>query len=217
VQRVIILSIVLVLSLSCARSKIWVSSDYKGKQFPTAELAAIVINDNIAISNSDDIERHLGEGSADSFIRYLAEVLPERVKNHGKFNRIILKDSTIEVKDKTKSIELGVGNTKKVSIPKEGVKIMIGSLQPDVIFFVDGLTSGRRVSQGGMGGPDGTSTSLQITAYFALWDNLNGRLITYGKAIGNNGIMFEISDETWNKTINELAKAMVANSPYVRK
>ncbi|MGH1364291.1 MAG: hypothetical protein ACRBF0_12100 [Calditrichia bacterium] len=223
--RLITTLIAFSLFFSCAKSTIVVMPDYKNKQLPSPELAIIVLEDEPTILNDGDLEDDLGSGPADSvFVEYFAQLFPDKLKHYSKFRKVIFARSLPTGEMKKKTFKLNSRKKIDISIPKDGTTVQFDSLTPGVILFIDAFKTKRVIINiPGTMNADGTwsggsnSDELHYIVDFALWDNTAGAMISYGEAIGQNGVFGAMTYKTWNKALNSLAAAIMEKTPFYRE
>ncbi len=210
---------------TCAKSTIKIMPDYANKKFGPQKLSVIHLNDDISIVNEDDLRDDLGVGNPEEIFKKLIESLfPDKLKKHySKFQEVVLIDSIELANPRETSLSIGKERKIYITIPGDGEQVKIISLKPDVILFIDKFITFRHIQEnagwhdpnsGWVGG--GSTSSLRYIMTFVLWDNREGKIVSQGEAVGDNSVFGAMTYKTWNKAFNEVARSILAKTPYYR-
>lgn len=222
--RHLLLTLLLAFTLSCAKSTIKIMPDYANKTFAVQKLAVIAVNSDIYIGNTIDLKDDLGEGKPEViFTRLLKTLFPDKLKHYSRFENFLYVDSLSIPNPREIMVSISKEQELSVTIPGEGEKLKIDSLNPDVILFINKFTTDRKVTHNsgwrdgnGMRFGEGSSSSLQYKAVFVLWDNRMGKVVAQGESVGEDKVVGGMNYKTWNKAFNDVARNIMVKTPYYR-
>jgi hypothetical protein len=109
----------------------------------------------------------------------------------------------------------------KILLPEDNVRIENDSVHADYILFIDKLSVSRpsELKSGMMMNGHMTggyySESLYHSIHFAFWDNMKGKLITYGWVEDKSDLFFlTMTKSNWESVIAGLTKKILRSSPF---
>lgn len=102
-----------------------------------------------------------------------------------------------------------------INLPPEGTTIGNNSSENDFILFLQGLTL---TTYDGYSGPGKPYTGIAHKCKFAIWDNRLGNIVKYGKTEGaRNKFGYNTTKDTWEKSLSNLIKNILKDSPFYRE
>ncbi|MCD4796584.1 MAG: hypothetical protein K8R49_05385 [Candidatus Cloacimonetes bacterium] len=230
-KRVIyLLSGILVLVLSaCAVPTTYLMPMYKGRIIESKSLA--IVHPDFFIENTKDVTDDLGEGDPkqvyDDFFTFNFKGRMSQLSTFSDVNFIYDVD-TKEFKER--SLTVGKEETIYIDLPKDGRVVKIDSLYADFVLFiqdyhisrVDGTSGSPGVyvpaanGMGGswVGGGGGSFPDLRHTFIYAIWDNNEKQIVSYGKIISPTIFIFAMTRETWDSSITDIAKKILVKTPF---
>ncbi len=179
----------------------------------------IVIHRNISVTDPRMVQPVFGEGDAAAqMYRFFALNLPPALIDSAKFATVVPIDSIDDSlliptklpgrKKDTLTLFLPDGNA-KTALPSADFTLFI----QDISFSGKALFSSFFLISGGRGSFN--IKPLTCRAHFALWDNKNGKAVSWGKIeVGRKMIMTKCD---WVSLINDFAGKSVERSPYKKR
>jgi hypothetical protein len=182
-----------------------------------------VLYSSLTIFNKDDVVDDLGEGVADEVYRcYFDSLFSIAIKNYSNFKRVY---TIYSMNNKYQNRELPLDEMEEIRIqlPIDGTLIQ-DSLNVDYVLFISNYAIQRLAGSPGTWSPaapgqapmmtGGSFGSLSQQLEFALWDNLQGKIISYGRAEVKSTIVFAMTKSNWTDCIYKIARYIMKASPF---
>jgi len=215
------LLVFLSLFISCTTT-LYIMPEYKGRIIEAKKLA--VIYSDIYIDNTKAVLDDLGKGDPQevytdffefNFMKSLIEnsnfAAIEYVYNYQKENF------------KTYTYDIGKKDVLVINLPQEGKPVITNTLKADFVLFIQNIYTSRIPATKGVwiAGTNGTSayaggssSELQQKFEYVIWDNSMGKMVAYGKATSQVSFLFQMTDNTWKKGLNNIVKIILKNTPF---
>jgi hypothetical protein len=211
----------------CSPGTIIRTKEYEGKSLEGKSLAIARITPSIL--NSDDVVDDLGKGVAqDVFEDFFEKEFIAEMLKRSTFGVVsyLAKRPLPDLGER--EVDFVKQEKLRFSLPRQGQLVRCDSLTPDFVLFISQLVIGRGDAKSGTyvpGAPGsagyftgGSFGNLNFHATFALWDNLEGRLVTYGRTGSESQIMFfAMTKGNWEGCTHDLAREILKNSPFEKK
>ena len=108
----------------------------------------------------------------------------------------------------------------KIMLPVDNSGIVNDSINSDYALFVDKLNIYRVSAQGAMmvGGvmQGGSFPKLYHQIYFTFWDNIKGRVVSYGWVDDDSTVIFAMTRREWESVVDGIADKILSNSPFLK-
>jgi hypothetical protein len=120
------------------------------------------------------------------------------------------------------------GGEFSISLPEDGTTVAVGGRQPEFVLFIDhpGTEWVRRQGEVVTEFVDGAYAPVRrraapqevavYGAYFAIWDNVQGRLLSYGPLKADVDTFMVEEPVTWERAVGTWARQIVARTPLDR-
>jgi hypothetical protein len=206
----------------CAGTKIKVMPGYQNINVEKSKLGIILLTENLAIDNPDDVSDDLGGGETKQvFHDFFTSQLRGFAKKDGKFAKIGVV-SGCDTSHFTRVQEnLSSDNLVSMRVPKE--KNYMGDDWPYLLIF-DNFTVSREqkttsyMTGAGTGMGSGWSSSksdkLSLTGEFVLWDNLAGKMVALGELNEKAGVFMAMTKNTWINIVQSISSKVFLGKPY---
>ena len=205
------------LLFACSTKTAILMDEYKDNKLSGKDLAIVKAFENPSIINYDDVTDDLGSGVPEevymaffklNFIdAFKSNTSLKEIKFIDKFSKTGLTEKVLDISDEDKI---------RAYLPSEGN--IIDSLKSDFILFLYGINSSRVAGQTGsyvngayIGGSFG---KLYQQISFALWDNVKGKVVSYGRVDDDSSIIFGMTKGHWESVVNSLAMKLIRLSPF---
>jgi hypothetical protein len=161
--------------------------DYHGQRVYNKNITIIKLFDKAFLGVDEyEITKHLGEGVPEVvYTSFFNQSFPAAFRKTKCFNNVYYVDQYPHDSLEEKTLNLSKNEKMKILMPKENTTIDLDSAKSDYILFVDNLQI----------------TNLRSSVFhhikFAIWDNIKGKIISYGRVeynFGDLGIMKENLD-----------------------
>jgi hypothetical protein len=216
--RLIYLFLIIILIGCAATKKVKLMPEYENVNFESDRLGVLLIKKNLNIQNVDDLFNDLGGGDPkEIYINFFGEFFPEKMKKRSKFHNVIFvkefnQESLIPISETLNKKE-SIG----ITIPDENNKIGFISDTLDYLLLLDYVNIFRKQTSGGPPGlltAYGSGDNLMFTSVFVIWDNIKGKMVSYGKITESWAVFMDMTKVTWEKLLYKVASPIVNNKPY---
>lgn len=206
--------------IGCTQGSVVVMKEYKAHKTMDKKVTIVKLFDKATILNTDDVVDDLGAGVPDEvYNTFFAENFTTEIQKNWCCNKaeFVGKEKISGLEEK--ELEINSKEKMKILLPRENTKIGTDSLASDFFLFIDKPvilrtdgTTGTAIAGGMLTG--GSFAKLYQSIYFAIWDNNNARIVSYGKVEANSDIVFAMTKGNWESVLNKIAKQIVYFSPF---
>jgi hypothetical protein len=204
----------------CTSRNTVLMDDYHGKKIPGGKLTIVKLFQSPIITNADDVVDDLGTGVPEEvYNNFFKDRLLSIFRNQRCFDTVYYIEHPANLKLEEKTLDITKKEKLKIKLPVENYVIENDQIKPDFILFVDNLQIFRNAGSTGMIGPNGMMTggsfgSLNHQLNFAIWDNVKGKVVSYGRIADESTIVFGMTKGHWESVIKGLAGKILACSPF---
>ena len=226
----LLVSVLAAACCGCSQTSV-VSKYYRGKDVHAKQFA--ILPYTITIKNEEDVVKFLGAGDPDvvygSFFEY---TLARTLRDHSRIDSIIfLKKRPVgPLADRRLRIKKDFIIT--MSLPKDGETLLIDSVKPDFLLFIGKFSVSRKMIVSYVPGKErdplrpgepprmrteSTKGPVCQVMDFAIWDNVNGWIASYGQVnsdVEGDKYSNVITRKAWTNSIREAARDLLKNSPF---
>ncbi|QQS34821.1 MAG: hypothetical protein IPM56_11175 [Ignavibacteriales bacterium] len=213
-----VISFVLFLT-GCGAPTAILTKEYSNQKLSDKTVSIVQLFEKPLISNKDDVLDDLGEGIPEevyiSFFKqnfinsFNTSNCCSEVNYFGRYSGSDLTEQTLVVSDKEKL---------KILLPKENEGIKSDSLTAEFILFIDNLNVSRISGSSGYWTGNqhsgGSFATLFHELTFALWDNQNQKLASYGRINEECAIPFGMTKDSWAMVIDGLVIKILEYCPF---
>ena len=207
----------------CAGTSLKVMPDYKKMNVEKSRLGIVLLKESMVIRNQDDIAEDLGGGETkEVFHGFFTSQFKEFAKKDGKFGNVAVVNGC-DTSGFTKSTQfLSSDDPMQVRVPSKNA-----CMSDSVPFFLilDNFDISRDKKAGTTvvtAGPNGTMRTNKVGAYdnlvlrgtFVLWDNLAGRIVSFGKIFEKTGVVPALTKKTWITAVESISSKIFVDTPY---
>ncbi len=203
----------------CSTPTAILTKEYSSQKFTNKTVSIIQLFAKPWIDNEDDVLDDLGEGVPEEvYMSFFKQKLTNsfnnsncfsRVNYYGKYSGSGLVEQIFEISEKERM---------KILLPKEGEGITGDSLTSDFILFIDDLKVSRISGSAGFWTGNhysgGSFSTLFHELKFALWDNQNQMLASYGRINEECAIPFGMTKDSWEMVIDGLVIKILEYCPF---
>jgi hypothetical protein len=207
----------------CAGTALKVMPEYKNMNVEKSRLGIILLKEGMVINNQDDIADDLGGGETkEVFHGFFTSQFKEFAKKDGKFDEVEVVNGC-DTSGFTKSTQfLSSDDSLNVRVPSK--KACVGDSVP-FLLILDYFDISRDQKSGSTVvtmGPYGTmrttkvgaSDNLVLTGTFVLWDNLAGKIVSFGKINEKTGVLMAMTKQTWITAVESISSKIFVDTPY---
>jgi hypothetical protein len=205
------------LLISCGVSTTVLMKEYEGQKLTGKQIAIVRLFEQPMISNKDDVIDDLGPGIPEEvYSSFFNEKFVNVFKNSNRFSNVYYIDNLS--KSELEELTLNINNEEQMKffLPSVDSKI---SIESEFILFIDNLQVSRIAAQSGnwIGGnySGGSFGKLYHQMYFAIWDNSQGKVVSYGRVEEDTSVIFALTRDNWFSVIRGLCNKILASSPFV--
>lgn len=227
--------------ISCAPAFLSKTVDtYAQKKIIGKRLAIAPFNNTPFIEYSGSVKEEFGEGDKEELIlKHFKEALVTNIRDLSTFSEVRFDTFTATPKLDTSKFDMGDIYKVKIALPADTNTIRFTVIEADFILFFQDLTLGTfHTGTPGMtgmwvgggfgqapmyvGGSVGTSKkNLGYEGTFAIWDNVNHTVVTYGRiksTVEAESYVFVdiIRMEHWDRIDRDFASDLLKGSPFAR-
>jgi hypothetical protein len=209
--------------MQCAGTMAKVKPEYRKMNTENSRLGIILLNDNMAIANPNDIAEYIGNGDTKPvFSEFFTAQLTECAEQDGNFAEV----AVASVHDTSGFIilqeQLSRENQVRLRVPAH-------KAFPDdsahYLLILDNIevsrekNPGKTVVVGGMYGIPtkrtiGELDILKIKGTFALWDNVAGKTAAFGLINVKSDVLPAMTQNSWIDIIQRISTEIFINQPY---
>ncbi|MCF8263138.1 MAG: hypothetical protein K9I99_01435 [Melioribacteraceae bacterium] len=207
------MSILLVVTgfvLSSCTTSIVVMDDYTDIAFLDKKLTIVKLYDEPEIGIPEDVTEDLGEGKpAEVFQKYFESDLIRNFQIYSSLNRIEV--GTLDSKSDLNEVNLEWSENRNFTayLPDAESKTLF--LDSDFILFLNDLQINKTSQRGAI--LDNYDDVLLTKLEFTFWDNMHGKLVSYGEIDESTLASGSLSKNEWNETVKKIAITLLLNSP----
>lgn len=222
-------SLFVILVFGCSTKTVVLMEEYEDQKILGKDLTIVRLFDRPFVSNIDDIVDDLGSGVPlevydnyfnENFITFFkTSKCFKQVDYHINHDKLNLTEQILSINDKEKM---------KFFLPEENSRYSNDGTNSDFVLFIDDLSIMRgKVPQGYLGSPGdpnnnsfpGTtgsfaSSGLYQNIYFVIWDNSEGKLVSFGRVEDQVDVMVEMTKGHWDLITQNLGRKILKNSPF---
>ncbi|MBL1214567.1 MAG: hypothetical protein HND52_14520 [Ignavibacteriae bacterium] len=226
-KRLFFLIFTAVIFSSCSKSTMFIMPEYEDLDLPQQTLAIVPFDIPPVITNDDDITDDFGEGDVDEIYRDLIEKGFKSALN--KYSSIVnFKFVKYDKQIETEYVQLGKDEDRiKFKLPKHPEIIEFESFEADFILFIKDWVVSRVSSRGvpfiipvGQGvttGGGSSSDDLTTKVRYAIWDNKNHKVVSYGKIVSEIGVLFAMTEQTWYDSFDDVVRQIMTDTPFEKE
>jgi hypothetical protein len=184
---------------------------YESINTGTAHLGIILVPEHLRIANPSDVLDDLGKGTAlEAYTNFFNAKFPAALDKYSNFNKI----SILTMPRRSECIDTVLHLNKYESLHSYiPAKAGFGGDSIQYVLIIDNLSIFRKVIQGQAMVGSG-SDNLIHSGTFVMYDNINGRVVSFGTLYETSAVIFTMTQETWNTMLLHLANALSAKQPY---
>ena len=205
--------------MQCAGTAMKVMPEYATMKVQDSRLGIILINQDLSIANTDDVVDDLGGGAAKTvFSGFFGTQMTSFAKKDSKFGTVSFIDNGDTSGLISSTQNLSADDPIYLRIPP--TKIFRGDSVPYLLIF-DNFDISREQKPGTTGfGANGAmattagSDKLILTGTFVLWDNLAGKIVSFGKINEKQGVFMAMTKNTWIGILRKLSSKVFIGKPY---
>jgi hypothetical protein len=191
----------------------------------SASLGAVVFRDRINIGNPDDVGRCLGRGDpAEVFYSFFTEFFAQKLKASCRMNSVMMVQDVYPGAFHEERREGSSGKESWDLMVPSGAGIVSDTVRYLLIFSRIAVWGEENPWSGAEGWNlliTGSSTlkqaSLKAAAMVALWDNVEGREVAYGRLVCTAGSQMVVSKSTWFEMLDGIAREFAEKCLLVKK
>jgi hypothetical protein len=189
-----------------------------------ATLAVVLVPEQPAIGNVDDVADDLGAGvPEESYLRFFKETFPEALREHSALGEVVFPPTPEMGQWQDRTLPLGKKVEARLRVPADRTTI-ITTPPAQFVLVIQNLQVSRQKGDwvhGGGFAPDGHHVStnsrsedkLVHLARFFLWDNRSGALVSYGWLNEEDKVQFPgMNRTTWTKVLRGMARSILRDS-----
>jgi hypothetical protein len=223
-MKISLFLIVIILLASCGAPMTKVMGDYENKKIEGNRLAIVLEQKYLSVFNSDDVIDDIDEGDAEAILdEYFTLGLQSLISRHTTFKDIDIHREYDNANFSSKELKISEKKSISINLPDEGDKIEISGNNEYVLiissFKTDdtGASSMIGIGTGGTYHAGGSSATLDYYLKYVLWDNTNGKIISFGDIEQKHAYFIIMSESTWRSAMNELVKKVFKDTPFYKK
>ncbi len=221
--RFFCLAAVCLLMARCAGTGRKIMPEYEHVNVEKSRLGIVLFKENMAMHNIDDIADVLGGGEPREVLHgFLASRFRELAIKDGKFGAVEIINGC-DTSGFTKSTQfLASDDPVQLRVPSKNA--CTGDSAAFLLFLDrfevsrDRKTGTTMVSTGPYGTMRttrvGASDKLILKGTFALWDNLAGKIVAFGKISQKTDVVTAITKQTWIAAVESIASKIFVDTPY---
>jgi len=221
-------SLLVFIVFGCSSNTVVLMKDYEDQKILGKDLTIVRLFDKPFVSNIDDIVDDLGSGvPLEVYDNYFNENFITFFKNSKCFKQVVysinreklnLKEQTLSINDKEKM---------KFFLPEENSRYSNDNKISDFVLFIDDLSIMRGKAPDGLfnspGDPNNnfqgmtgsfSSSGLYQNIYFVIWDNSEGKLVSFGRVEDQVDVMVEMTKGHWDLITQNLGRKILKTSPF---
>ncbi len=207
----------------CAGTGLKVMPEYKNMNVEKSRLGIILLKESMVIKNQNDIAENLGSGETrEVFHGFFTSQFKEFAKKDGKFGEVEVVNGC-DTSGFTKSDKfLSSDDSVHVRVPskkactEDSVPFLlildyfdISRVQKAGTAMVStGLYGTMRVNK------IGASDNLILTGTFVLWDNIAGKIVSFGKINEKTAVVMAMTKQTWITAVKSISSKIFVDTPY---
>jgi len=207
------------LLMGCSSRDAILMEEYKGHKVTGKDLTIIKLFEKPSIANEDDVTDDLGPGIPNEvYTAFFNKIFLYAFQVSNCCNKLnyITDFSELEMEERT--LDINSKAQMRILLPKENSKLEIDSVASDYILLIDSLYISRKKGESGTwigethyGGSFG---GLYHQIHFAMWDNTNRKLVSYGIVHEESAVAFGMTDFNWRSVIIGLVTKIFKYSPF---
>jgi hypothetical protein len=208
----------------CAATGLKVMPEYKKMNVEKSRLGIILLKESMMIHNPNDIAEYLGSGETkEVFHGFFTSHLKEFAKKDGKFGEVKVVNNC-DTTGFTKSAQfLSANDTVYVRVPSKNACVGDSAA---FLLILDTITISRDQKTGTTvvtTGPNGMMRTNKVGAHdnlilkgtFALWDNLAGKIVSFGKISEKTDVLsLAMTKQTWIAMVKSVSSKIFVGTPY---
>jgi hypothetical protein len=211
------------LFVQCAATALKVMPEYKNMNVEKSRLGIILFRENMTINNRNDIAKNLGGGETkEIFHGFFTSHFREFAKEDSRFGKVTVINGC-DTAGFTKSTQfLSSDDSVQVRVPSK--KACMDDSVP-FLLILDSFDisrerkSGTTVVTTGLYGTMaprkvGASDNLILKGTFVLWDNLAGKIVSFGKINENKDVLTGLTKQTWITAVESISSKIFNDTPY---
>ena len=176
--------------------------------------------DSSDIGNDDDEK---------GFKKLFNEIFPQPIKKQWRIDSVIIINSDTTIELENRDLLIGGGDTIKIFLPKNKEIIYNDSISSDYVLFLNNFStkyadavyrdgSINPVTKLPMPNAPGSAPGVFLASDFAIWDNVNGKVVAYGHAeMRRSYNLFTKAKGTWEDCIYNFTVHILKMSPFAKK
>jgi hypothetical protein len=214
---------VLYLLLAQCAGTIKVMPEYKNMNVEQSKLGIILLRESMVIQNRDDIAKNFGNGETkDVFHDFFTSQFRKFAKKDSKFGEVAVVNGC-DLSGFTKSTQfLSADDSVQVSVPPQNACMGDSArflLILDRFDISRDKKPGTRTVTRGIYGTMGITTvgasdKLVVKGTFVLWDNLAGKIVSFGKINEKTDVIVALTKQTWITAVESISSKIFVDTPY---
>ena len=200
----------------CTSNLMTINSSYRNVNLENRSLVIYFIPNTLYVKNASLVKKHFGEGdSLKVYGDFVRSQMPLSLKKVTKFKSITCVDSMQNFHLNNTKLTTSKNDSFSIMLPESGSKLEFNAEMPDIVLFVQDLTSETDQilhynRQGGYSSP-----VLVQKANCAFWDNVTGGIISYGKVKSEAKNFFPtLTKGLWVEGLDLFALNLVKPGPF---
>jgi hypothetical protein len=207
----------------CAGTAVKIMPGYKKMNVEKLKLGIILLRENLAIANPDNIADDFGAGETKQvFCDFFTSELREFAEQDGKFAEVNVISGCDTSGFTTIPENLSSGNPVSMRVPARRAFISDSLAYLLILDYFDVSREkklGKTVVVMGMYGTPaprrtGDSDKLILRGTFVLWDNLAGKMAAFGQINEKSDVLFGMTKNTWITIVKNISSNIFTNQPY---
>jgi hypothetical protein len=224
-MKISLFLIVIILLASCGAPMTKVMGDYENKKIEGNRLAIVLEQKYLSVFNKDDVIDDIDEGDAEAILdEYFTLGLQSLISRHTTFKDIDIHRDYDNANFSSKELKISEKKSISINLPDEGNKIEISGNNNEYVLIISsfktddtGASSMIGIGTGGTYHAGGSSATLDYYLKYVLWDNTNGKIISFGDIEQKHAYFIIMSESTWRSAMNELVKKVFKDTPFYKK
>ena len=207
----------------CVGTMVKIMPEYKSMNVEKSRLGIILLTDNMAISNPEDIADYLGSGETKQvFYDFFISPISEFAEQDGNFDEVIIVSGGDTSGFATITEQLFYDTQVCLRVPEQKA---FGGDSLQYLLILDHIDVSREKNPGKMvvvGGMYGIPTkriigefdNLKIKGTFVLWDNVAGKIAAFGQISEKSDVLTAMTKNSWTDIVQRISTDIFINQPY---
>lgn len=214
IRTFFLLSLVVFL-FSCDSTFVKYSQDYSFSRSSGSIRCAMILPERMSINYTGDVKEEFGPGKTEALIdSFFRDEIDKQIKIQSIFDTVFNSTITSNYDNEMLNFE-NKGESFNFKVPKAGQTIECKEGKPEMIVFIDALFIKSNLDVSGYFGsmnygPSFSSKKdLIIEGKYILWDNMSGKLVSYGYINSVDENSFAVTKEDWINAMSDFVRKMI--------